>query len=825
MICFFSDLTCSRHTTYCNVQEENGEDDLSGYSSTHYKSLRKFLKYASISTSHIEWFPGYGCVLILHRDAVQRQNSLNVTVLGLDSHHHVVHSGQNRYEFSAIAQTYVELFVGQIDVTKKEDFWRTFQTLFDKASSRKGDGRSASDGKQGHQKTPAFIHALLLQALKCPCVDVEMKMKTDVLPRGGFTDVGRHTGGEARDTAFALVRSLCMWTLERSFYQEEDQQKVMLDDLSHDAVLLHFHSFVLENAIRAVQEWAIGRAPDESNDLLLKFTSHLWGIMKVVGIAAARLCEEGRDLSAHFSKFKLHKAAIMKVQHRWYEGCVAKYTIELPLPSVSYHVPEIIIPPIANVQNSRKVSLAKTEHLIRENIGTVPTFCLDEYWTISSAHKWASEVFESASSSSNLSVYLHHIEKMLWKLSEKYLVEALNLKNLWKVVELLNFYRRSVEIFFARHANASPLHVRMRSIELLATWLVYCIVFNATRAAHPEVLNGYGVALHYQDLSHLVLQAEEHIIVLKKVVVFLGNNYFGEDKEIFSMRGSQDWNSATFQMGHLYSKLYLSAMLAKEKEDAEHRVNEHWLEVLSKKVLASILRNELPDLVRDLLEASNAYEEAQNLRPYREFRHAVSSARRSMNSAQLLVDEKNREIVEAEKAPPPVIQPLPANDDKALKILFFLYISEEFEILSRLSLVAQQLLVPKPWKAQCGGQDGIQEIDVFGPIKVAEKDLSWCQHYNAYEKCDYHSPHENRESFPHWLDISMHIDVPDSKDIGPHNVDLLFSSSDGIWHPDKNDVRLVWYGGPSVQDRHSTQGLFDPFKIPCSYTGRKHYVF
>mmetsp|Transcript_13324 Transcript_13324/g.19955 ORF Transcript_13324/g.19955 Transcript_13324/m.19955 type:complete len:122 (-) Transcript_13324:753-1118(-) len=119
----------------------------------------------------------------------------------------------------------------------------------------------------------------------------------------------------------------------------------------------------------------------------------------------------------------------------------------------------------------------------------------------------------------------------------------------------------------------------MRSIELLATWLVYCIIFNATRGIFPEVFEGFGVALRFQDLSHLVLQDEKHIVDLKRVVHFLGKKHFGEDKEVFSMRHDQDWDSATFQMGHRYSKLFLSSTLAKEKNDAEQRVTKHWQEV------------------------------------------------------------------------------------------------------------------------------------------------------------------------------------------------------------------------------------------------------
>jgi len=87
--------------------------------------------------------------------------------------------------------------------------------------------------------------------------------------------------------------------------------------------------------------------------------------------------------------------------------------------------------------------------------------------------------------SSRLSVYLHQIEKRFWTLSENYLNEPLKKsQELIKLAGLLDFYRESVNHFFSSTSDAkhaSSMLVRMRSVELLATWLVYCIAFNSTR--------------------------------------------------------------------------------------------------------------------------------------------------------------------------------------------------------------------------------------------------------------------------------------------------------------------------------------------------------
>ena len=82
--------------------------------------------------------------------------------------------------------------------------------LLQKAQERTGDERTAAVNKQGHQKTPAFIHALLLDALEVVEKEIDLKDEVEIEnphpPRCGFTDVGLHTGGKYRDTSWHLVQ-------------------------------------------------------------------------------------------------------------------------------------------------------------------------------------------------------------------------------------------------------------------------------------------------------------------------------------------------------------------------------------------------------------------------------------------------------------------------------------------------------------------------------------------------------------------------------------------------------------------------------------------
>lgn len=100
------------------------------------------------------------------------------------------------------------LHCGQLPADQLPAFRTQLAGVQNKIDQRKGDARSAAGGRKGHQKTPAMMRAVALQAL----ATLEAKVAGDKrelpeeLPKGGFTDVGLHTGGLPRDTAWYLVR-------------------------------------------------------------------------------------------------------------------------------------------------------------------------------------------------------------------------------------------------------------------------------------------------------------------------------------------------------------------------------------------------------------------------------------------------------------------------------------------------------------------------------------------------------------------------------------------------------------------------------------------
>ena len=76
---------------------------------------------------------------------------------------------------------------GQVPADKYDKFLQTVNAIWDRVKERKGKERSAAGG-QGHQRTPAMVHAIVQQALNAGSAGAEGSRC--VVPRGGFTDVG-----------------------------------------------------------------------------------------------------------------------------------------------------------------------------------------------------------------------------------------------------------------------------------------------------------------------------------------------------------------------------------------------------------------------------------------------------------------------------------------------------------------------------------------------------------------------------------------------------------------------------------------------------------
>ena len=141
----------------------------------------------------------------------------------------------------------------------------------------------------------------------------------------------------------------------------------------------------------------------------------------------------------------------------------------------------------------------------------------------------------------------------------------MSLKTLDQTMILLDLYREALHKFVeSKHVCVKVLSSRMRSIEILLVWVGYSIAFNDVFGA--TIMNGFGVALRFTDLRHLLLQDSAHIKVMERVSKFLRRHSVDgvDDMGIFSTRSEQNWNSPTFLLGARFANTHLNEIWTKK---------------------------------------------------------------------------------------------------------------------------------------------------------------------------------------------------------------------------------------------------------------------
>eukprot|EP00957_Ditylum_brightwellii_P054690 4143385-Ditylum_brightwellii.AAC.1 len=191
------------------LREEPGKDQLYNSSTMQYNALKYASSYLR-DDQGLKWFAEYGCVLVTQKTSNHVHHRVALNLLGLDSSRFEMHCHERSgpHSNNGKVQTFEILHVGTVLSNDLPDFHAKFERILCHASSRTKDKRSASSGKQGHQRTPAFIHACQRQAMLCKCLSGEQCRCQEQLPKGGFMDVGLHTGGRGTDTSWALAQKL-----------------------------------------------------------------------------------------------------------------------------------------------------------------------------------------------------------------------------------------------------------------------------------------------------------------------------------------------------------------------------------------------------------------------------------------------------------------------------------------------------------------------------------------------------------------------------------------------------------------------------------------
>lgn len=384
------------------------------------------------------------------------------------------------------------------------------------------------------------------------------------------------------------------------------------------------------------------------------------------------------------------------------------------------------------------------------------------------------------------------------------------------MVEVVDRYRAQLHAFHESAASQAVMQAGLRSRELLVVWVAYCFTHAATCTEHPVLLK-YGAALRYVDLRHLVLSDKAAVDAALSVGAYLqqhtavvaGTAVAGN--AVFSLR---DGSEATLCMALEYAEgdPSMGEIWVSELALAEGRKDQHWEQVIKQRAdvvtWTARVRHYRGLLPQQTMEAQRARTHFSFFKQSKGKKSdAWKQANRQDTYCQAAVEETSEEISTAETllsraqaAPPPLIQPLPHDVKLAMPWIFFLHMPPRFRTLSRMSFLAQQMLLPNPWTSASAAA-----------VAVPMHKMTLLSHYNDRTRSQYsRQPSAALVQQKGMVYLISGGQAPTAH--GPSSVDKFTDKSEGVWYPDTLAPEMAWGGSGLVVDvAKGHPACFNPF--------------
>ncbi|KAG2488307.1 hypothetical protein HYH03_013157 [Edaphochlamys debaryana] len=721
---------------------------------------------AATDAQAVTWFPQFGAALLALGSGPYcigpRPGTLALHLVCLDAWRSCTHSTPSGASSSAESAAYELEPCGTVPAAELGRLLQDVRKRMGQAEEQR------AKGVKGFQRTPGFILSVVdtaVVALQSPeqggsgssqgVADAGAGGRT---ARGRYTDVGLHTNTEVPDTCWPLVRSVLHALLEHS----PGCNPVSPPALLFERALAHLELWLLQGIVRNLgqQAWQ-----------LLPLTAS--------GATMPQPLEGGSRRQATLPRGTL-PAGFQPAQE---EG-----------------------------------GIAAARQRATRNLGSVPLLPRGSSFTAILSHLRDKPQWRGPTGDVQYQLVLRSVERELFSRAAAGFdkaAAALSEAEVAALEAVVDTYRMKLQRFLATPAAAAAaaaggvLRAELLSRELLVVWVAYCLVHSAAGRQY-STLRQYGVALSYKDLRHLVLSDKAAVDAALAVAAYL-RRWTSPGKELFSLR---DEGAATFDLARaLVPKLSrLTKLLAEEQERAAARRAQHWEEVQRKQKEAQRLREELRRLETEGASLKLRRDELRSAEAQRGRAVKSRTSGWTLNSPELSKAEQDvtqnsafqkrteAQLQETLKAPLAVIQPLPADPDRARVWIFFLHMPTLLRSLARTSFLAQQVLLPRPLSAK-----------ILSAVTVGGLQTSLASHYNSH-----------RRTAPEGSEGAVKLRSPDlppaARDVGPRSVDECQSPSDGVWHPDTLKPRMAWCGSGAEADIGlGASGCFNPFApVPAS---------
>ena len=737
----------------------------------------------------IKWFPKYRCALIakLNEGCVSPVRSLGL--LGLESYEmDAKYSWKSEFMKTCDATSFTVCPIAPVNDAKFEDFMDFFREEFRHLISQDHEKRL-----NRHKKlTPAFIELVLTGALQ----RLAGKQVTDIRDlEGGWSEVPHHWGGD-----WALLNAVIEYISTSIPYSSD-----LLAHSSHQRFLCYFQLWLLNaemaDCLPKINSMSATSVKSYINKSMIMMTSIARrAVDEISGVLPADDIE--RQLQNYREKLS------EEVLKRWQRFAGRHQLDPTDKPNVKNMSMDRLLrlklitsealfrrKPLNNSREARRIST--------KNIGLLPIF-ENDIGSLMSYIQALDKYFNKGSDMLVLSLATSVVQNTVFQLTS-------NLNNpkfevdIEKMNQLVNTYRewnrKLVQIVCKTEIEKmkSRMIVEMLSNEMLVMWSIFSLVHNTLK--QKEILiKQYSVPLEWTDVARLVFSKKNAQKAALEVSAYLKRNSNGS--KLFDL-SNQD---ATLELAYKYasSSDFHTDLWKTEQNDARKRESDHWDSVLCKQREVQRLQRDLADEEKKLKKLQSernslCWHSDHEERPRMiKLDSDISSARYSIFS----IEEK----ITREKIPPAsVFQPLPKNSPQSLTILFFLYIPENYNLLARLAISAQQIL--RPVEDFCEhtalNENEIKNIDglmkTYGPTDSHWKE--WSSYFNL----------QSRSSDSSKGVLHPYMKCPPPNKVGPSDVMQMHSPSQGVWHPVNESPKLLWNGGGFILDSRDSN-FFNPFE-------------
>ena len=498
----------------------------------------------------------------MQRRLTAQRGTLHVQIVGPDEWGFMLRQEGLQRTYSSIPQSSASktIHAGNVDRHLYSTFVRRLAFFLSQAQERKDKARSAAHNEQGHQKTPAMIMAVVTDALKSlPLTDDEAAEMTLTNPRGGWTDVGLHTGGRARDTAWFILEAVV--------------ETLLGNHLLFRVMIAQIRIWLTERHLISVIQNASAPRVDEIMKMLAG------AVEKVVPLA-----DDGHDTASFEARSAAARYQLEEAVRARAKATSASQVLHPTRPSnlrlsdFHGHHPTLTVPSKEHLERSDE-NLENRKSLAKTNLGWLPTALISAL-TWREAHEWCKSVeklIRGEGPMLAMQLLCRNVESFVYTRVVEGCLNA-TIEEIGHMESILELYRSTASQVKNIYSDQdAPFKVEVQSRELLVVWAVFCMVHNSTMHEYG-LLGRYGVAIHWSDLQYLVLIDKLAVDAAHKVAQYLRSAAKGDP--IFSQRPKD----ATFRLAEEFARdsSQMQATWVAESEAATKRRRDRWRKVLEK---------------------------------------------------------------------------------------------------------------------------------------------------------------------------------------------------------------------------------------------------